>query len=112
MFKTNLYYRIRSIERNKKYSGTNFWNAGYSYQYTPISCAVKYIGNIVNNYNKNHPISHQVEWCVVKSSNEQEMTIKFTGKKKDVYNVVKNVFETDIEFVKLFAMENCPSYYI
>ena len=112
MFKKNIYYRIRSIHRNKKYSGSSFWDTGYSYTYTPIASAIRYIRGVVDGYNKGKKISQQVEWCVVKSSDEQECTLKFTGKTKNIEAVITRIFESDIEFTKLFAMESCPSYYI
>jgi hypothetical protein len=46
MFRSQHFYRIVSIQRDKEYHGTSFWDAGYKYSYTPTSYAMRYIAKI------------------------------------------------------------------
>lgn len=112
MFKVKSYYVITSIHRNKRYYGSNFWDSGYQYTYTPISNAVRYIRETFELYNANKKISRVVDWCVVKSEDEEEIYIKIVGNKKSVTEFVKQLFERDPEFLSHFTMKPVPSYHL
>ncbi len=115
MLKSNVFYEITSIHRNKEFCGNTFWDSGYKYTYTPASYAVKYIRGIAEVFNdkygkkKNIP---PIEWCVVKSNDEQELYIKITGKSKYVEAFVSEIFMKDPEFMMRFKMRPVPGTYL
>lgn len=112
MFKRKAFYEINSIHRDKEYYGTNFWDSGYKYSYTPTSYAIKYIREAAESFNKDKVQSKCIDWCVVKSDDEQELYIKITGKQKFIESFVTEIFEKDPEFIKRFTMKPIPSYYL
>ena len=111
MFKKSRYYRIESIEKNQESYGPNFWNAGYKYSYTPISCAMKYIAKIADPYMNAVLRSNQVDYVVVRSENEQLIYIKVTGRNKTIDKFINEVFASDDQFLKRFSMQQVPKCY-
>jgi hypothetical protein len=112
MFKVKSYYVINSIHSNKEYYGSNFWNSGYSYKYIPTSYAIKYIRETADLFNENKKPMKCINWCVVKSEDEQELYIKITGNRKLVEEFVSKLFERDPQFTSYFTMKPVPSYYL
>lgn len=112
MFKVKSYYVINSIHKNKAYYGSDFWTSGYKYTYIPTSYAIKYINETVKAYNAQKTNLRCVNWCVVKSEDEQEMYIKITGHKKTIEEFVTQLFERDPEFSSHFTMKPVPPCYV
>ena len=112
MFKVKAYYVITSIHTNKEYHGTNFWNAGYKYTYIPTSYAIKYIRESSNCFNANKKPAKCVDWCVVKSEDEQELYIQIHGNRKSVEEFSTMLFERDPSFTKYFTMKPVPACYV
>lgn len=112
MFKIKQFYRIVAIQRDHEYYGTNFWNAGYKYSYTPTSYAMKYIANIAEKYSDKVLKSQQIIYSVVKSVNEEEIVIKVVGRRQNIEKFITELCTNDVEFTKRFSMNLIPETYI
>ncbi len=112
MFRSQQFYRIVSIQRDKEYHGTSFWDAGYKYSYTPTSYAMKYIAKIAEKYTDRALKSKCLEYAVVKSVNEEELVIKIIGRPKDIDKLLTELCTTDTEFTKRFSMKAIPKAYV
>jgi hypothetical protein len=112
MFRSQHFYRIVSIQRDKEYHGTSFWDAGYKYSYTPTSYAMRYIAKIAEKYTDRNLKSKCLEYAVVKSVNEEELVIKIIGRQKDIDKLLTELCTTDTEFTKRFSMKAIPKAYV
>lgn len=101
------YYRIKSIERNKKYDGDTFWTAGYQYTYTAVSNGHDYMFDRLKEFNDK--LEHKRNHLVIdirRVFDKQQSVVQIKGKKKLVNQFITYLLLSD--FSNHFTFNECP----
>lgn len=103
------YYRIKCIEKNVKWHGSNFWDAGYSFTYTPVSAGHEYLFQRLEIFNnKLKRKSHYVNCDVTRVFDKQQSIVQIRGKKKLVQQFITDLLLS--EFTNHFTFKECPTW--
>lgn len=105
------YYRIKCIEKNIKYHGSNFWDAGYSYSYTPVSAGHKYMFEVLDNFNERQKYSwNKLRINVVRNFKQTQCVITIKGRKRCIEDFISKLLQT--EFSDYFEFKQCSYWNI
>lgn len=103
------YYRIKCIEKNIKWHGTNFWDAGYSYSYIPITTGHEYMFKVLNNFNdKLKHKRHHITIDITRIFEKTQSVIQIKGKRKLVNEFITQLLLSD--FANHYTFKKCPYY--
>lgn len=101
------YYRITSIERNKTYHGSTFWDAGYHYEYTPIAAGHEFMFKKLSEFNDTFKHKNQeVKIDIKHIFDRQQSVVIIKGKKNVVNEFITQLLLTD--FSNHFTFKECP----
>ena len=101
-------YEIKSIEQNKKYSGTTIWNLGYTYTYNPVSNAIGYLMDSAAIFNRKAMKKDKVEVSIIETYGNDECVIRIIGSKKSIQSFSNTVLAKPL-FLQNFSIrqKNC-----
>lgn len=101
------YYRVKCIERNKEYYGSTFWDAGYHYEYTPVSEGHKFMFDLLDKFNDvNKNKINKVHIDIVRIFGKQQSVLKIKGCRRLCNEFITTLLLSD--FSNHFTFTECP----